>query len=101
MSGTVVLQDPQSGSMVYLRVAELKQRCRVCRSPLHGEWAAATDSTGWACLSHLGDVLLALPMCQEFVQRAEARKAAEGWSPGDLVTVTRPLLAALGLRPER
>lgn len=95
---TIVLQDPQSGALVYLRVAELRQKCRVCGLPLEGHWAAATDSSGWACLEHLTATLLAIPMCAEFEGRAKVRLVMEGKHPGDTVVVTRSMLAALGLK---
>lgn len=94
---TLTLQDPQSGSLVHLRVAELPQQCRLCGTEVQGQWIVSVEDTGrgWVHLEHAERLLMVLPMSQEFVDRAKAKEQLRDAVPGDTVVVSRPMLSAL------
>jgi hypothetical protein len=84
VSTTISLTDPQTGSLVFLRRAELHQTCMRCGNPLEGEWICAVEGgVGWVHLDHLERELLGLEMTKAFVARGEARTLLRKWDRRD------------------
>lgn len=63
---TVTLRDPQSGSLVHVRTAQLPQECGFCRAQMQGHLIVSCegDELGWTCHDHLERRLLSLPMTE-------------------------------------
>lgn len=94
---TVTLVDPQSGHRVYVRMAELPQKCAICSAQLQGGFIATVEGypLGWVCLPHLERLLMSVPPSEIFKARAKVKEQLIHKNPGDVTTVTRSLLVAL------
>lgn len=92
---TLTLQDPQTGTRVFLAMAQLPQHCLCCGLQLEGTWCVAVEGGNWICLEHLERTLLTQGLSAEFTARFNARAQLHDAQPGDTITVTRQLLAAL------
>lgn len=90
------LVDPASGAEVRLARAELPQRCSICGRQLLGELAISTDQTGWVCASHAERVLMSLDMTPQRAAMNAVREQLRHCVPGETVTVTGQMLAAMG-----
>jgi hypothetical protein len=96
VSRTVTLEDPQTGSLVHLRVAELNQLCRRCGQDMAETWICAVEGgVGWVHLEHLERELLALEMTPAFAASRDAREQVSGLAAGDRFVMTEEVLQAL------
>lgn len=93
----VTLIDEQTGARVLLHVAGLPQRCSRCRQEMLGQVIAHVEGgpPSWYCVKHIEEALAVLALPARARARLEARRQIHGKQPGDTVTVSRQLLAAL------
>lgn len=96
----LTLIDPQSGHTVYIKRAELSQRCDHCGYQLQGEWALAVEGRNWVCLSHHPREILSLEMSDEFRAKAVVKHELQTMQSGDPITLSPTVYLALGMRAQ-